>query len=93
LLNLEIRTRVDIRCVLPGVELGAAWKFAKTRILYARVMGKMGWGSGGDAGLSRESGSKKAGSGTRTALSPVSYEMIFLQSAYSFNYFTFTIYS
>jgi len=47
--------------------------------------GSWAGGAGGDAGLSRELGSKKAGSGIRTALSPNSYEMIFLQSAYSFN--------
>jgi hypothetical protein len=52
---------------------------------------KGSWGiwagdAGGDAGLSRELGSKKAGSGT--ALSPSSYETIFL-SAYSSNYLPF----
>jgi len=51
LLGLDIRRRVDIRCVLPGVELGAAWKFAMTRNLYARVVGKIGWRCGWRCGV------------------------------------------
>jgi hypothetical protein len=54
--------------------------------------GRSAGGADGDAGLSREFGSKKAGAEMRTALSPSSYETILLQSGYSSNFFSFTIY-